>query len=68
MVGLNRREWHVFTRLERGSDLRYIGSLWASDEITARFYAKNLYDEMKWFEMMIVPKDYQVYVSGPRAI
>lgn len=67
MVGKRLQEWDVFTRLERGDDLKFIGSLWAVDEDMAKYYATSLYDERNWFEMKLVPKNTWVPVMGPRA-
>jgi len=51
------RTYDVFTRLERGKRLQHIGYVDALDEELARVYAWKTYDEKKWFEMCIVPRD-----------
>jgi 1,2-phenylacetyl-CoA epoxidase PaaB subunit len=49
--------YEVFARKDRGDALRHIGAINAPDDDLARVYAYNTYDEEKWFDMWIVPRD-----------
>ena len=49
--------YEVFARKSRGEPLRHIGNLNAPDDALARVYAYSKYDEEKWFDMWIVPRD-----------
>lgn len=67
--------YEVFARKSRGEPLRHIGNLNAPDDELARVYAFNTYDEEKWFDMYVTPRDRFVEVfnrldaadSGERA-
>ncbi|HEX2167706.1 MAG TPA: hypothetical protein VHG09_10785 [Longimicrobiales bacterium] len=49
--------YEIFARKSRGEPLRHIGNLNAPDDELAKVYAFNTYDEEKWFDMYIVPRD-----------
>jgi 1,2-phenylacetyl-CoA epoxidase PaaB subunit len=49
--------FEVFARKSRGEALRHIGNLNAPDVELARVYAFNTYDEERWFDMYVVPRD-----------
>ena len=49
--------YEVFARKTRGEPLRHIGNLNAPDDELARVYSFNTYDEEKWFDMYVVPRD-----------
>lgn len=49
--------YEVFARKSRGEPLRHIGSLNAPDDALARVYAFSTYDEEKWFDMFVTPRD-----------
>ena len=49
--------YEVFARKTRGEPLRHIGNLNAPDDALARVYAYQTYDEDRWFDMWIVPRD-----------
>jgi 1,2-phenylacetyl-CoA epoxidase PaaB subunit len=49
--------YEVFARKARGEALRHIGNLNAPDDALAGIYAYNTYDEEKWFDMYVVPRD-----------
>lgn len=49
--------YEVFARKERGERLRSIGNLNAPDDELARIYAYQTYDEERWFDMWVVPRD-----------
>ena len=49
--------YEVFARKTRGEPLRHIGNLNAPDDTLAGVYAYQTYDEEKWFDMWVVPRD-----------
>jgi 1,2-phenylacetyl-CoA epoxidase PaaB subunit len=50
--------YEVFARKSRGEALRHIGNLNAPDPELARVYAYKTYDEEKWFDMWVVPREH----------
>ncbi|MBU8908224.1 hypothetical protein [Desertibacillus haloalkaliphilus] len=52
-----KSEYYVFTRIKRGDDLLFIGSVDADSDNLAKVYANYTYDEEDWFEMFVVKKD-----------
>ncbi len=62
--------YEVFARKERGEPLRHIGYIDAMDDALARVYAWKTYDEERWFEMCVVPRNSIIPVNrsdGPFA-
>jgi 1,2-phenylacetyl-CoA epoxidase PaaB subunit len=49
--------YEVFARKSRGEPLKHIGNLNAPDAELAKVYAFNTYDEERWFDMYVVPRD-----------
>ncbi|MGH7471561.1 MAG: phenylacetic acid degradation PaaB family protein [Longimicrobiales bacterium] len=49
--------YEVFARKTRGEALRHIGNVTAPDDDLAKVYAFNTYDEEKWFDMWVAPRD-----------
>ena len=49
--------YEIFARKTRGEPLRHIGNLNAPDDELAKVYAFNTYDEEKWFDMYVAPRD-----------
>ncbi|HEX7117773.1 MAG TPA: hypothetical protein VF212_03250 [Longimicrobiales bacterium] len=49
--------YEVFARKTRGEPLRHIGWLTAPDDDLARVYAYQMYDEERWFDMWVAPRD-----------
>jgi 1,2-phenylacetyl-CoA epoxidase PaaB subunit len=49
--------YEVFARKSRGEALRHVGNLNAPDDELAGIYAYNKYDEERWFDMWVVPRD-----------
>lgn len=47
----------VLARKKREDSLRHIGSVHASDPELAKVYAWKTYDEERWFEMVVAPRD-----------
>lgn len=56
------RVYEVFARKHRGEPLHHIGSLNAPDDDLATVYAFQTYDEEKWFDMWVVPRDRMIEV------
>lgn len=54
--------YEVLARKARGEPLRVIGNLNAPDDDLAKVYAYQTYDEEKWFDMWVVPRDRMVEV------
>ena len=50
-------EYEVFARKARIEPLRLIGSVVAPDDDLAAAYARATYDEERWIEMAVVPKE-----------
>ncbi len=60
----NRREalnetrvWQVYARRKYEEPLHEIGNVMADDVELARVYARSIYDEFSWVEMVIIPRD-----------
>ena len=51
------RVWHVYARRKYEEPLHEIGNLMADDVELAKVYARSIYDEFSWVEMVIVPRD-----------
>ena len=49
--------YEVFARKSRGEPLKHIGNLNAPDVELAKVYAFNTYDEERWFDMYVAPRD-----------
>lgn len=54
--------WMVFARRTYEEPLRQVGTVEADDAELARVYARSIYDEFAWIEMMIVPRDAAITV------
>lgn len=48
--------WHVFARRKYDEPLHEIGNIMADDVELAKVYARSIYDEFSWIEMVIVPR------------
>jgi 1,2-phenylacetyl-CoA epoxidase PaaB subunit len=51
------REYIVFARKLRAEPLRLVGSVVAPDDDLAAAYARATYDEERWVEMAIAPRE-----------
>lgn len=49
--------WLVLARRSYEEALRQVGTVEADDAELARVYARSIYDEFAWIEMVIVPRD-----------
>ncbi len=61
------KEYEVFARKQRVEPLRLIGSVVAPDDDLAAAYARATYDEERWIEMAIVPKEAFMTLWAPGA-
>lgn len=59
------QEYEVLARKERRDSLRIIGSVVAPDVDLAAAYARATYDEERWIEMAIVPRQSLLTLWGP---
>lgn len=64
----SRSVYEVFARKSRGEPLRHIGTVSAPDDELARVYAFSTYDEEKWFDMFVTPRDRLVEVFNRREV
>ena len=58
------RVWQVFARRKYEEPLYEIGNVMADDEELAKVYARSIYDEFSWIEMVLMPRDSIVTVIG----
>lgn len=59
------REYEVFARKTREEALRLVGSVVAPDGDLAAAYARATYDEERWIEMAIVPREAITFLWAP---
>jgi len=52
----------VLARREYENPLHQVGTVEADDPELARVYARSIYDEFAWIEMVVVPRDTMVTV------
>ena len=48
--------WHVYARRKYNEPLSEIGNVMADDVELAKVYARSIYDEFSWIEMVLVPR------------
>lgn len=53
----DERVYEVFARKDRADRFEHVGTVTAPNEELARVYAWQTYDEAKWFEMAVAPRD-----------
>ena len=49
--------WQVYARRKYNEPLHEIGNVMADDVELAKVYARSIYDEFTWIEMVIVPRE-----------
>jgi len=49
--------WQVYARRKYDEPLHEIGNVMADDVELAKVYARSIYDEFSWVEMVIVPRE-----------
>jgi hypothetical protein len=57
--------WDVFARHEDTGPVRHVGTVRAVDHKDAGVFAYSLYDEYKWKEMFVAPRDQMVHLIRP---
>jgi hypothetical protein len=54
---LNEKQvWQVYARRKYDEPLHEIGNVMADDVELAKIYARSIYDEFTWIEMVIIPR------------
>jgi hypothetical protein len=56
------RVWLVYARRKYDEPLHEIGNVMADDIELAKVYARSIYDEFAWVEMVLIPRDSVVTV------
>lgn len=51
------RLYEIFARQKREDRFEHVGAIQAPSAALARVYAWQTYDEAKWFEMIVAPRD-----------
>jgi len=49
--------WQVYARRKYEEPLHEIGNVMADDVELAKVYARSIYDEFSWIEMVLVPRE-----------
>ena len=49
--------WQVYARRTYEEPVHEIGNVMADDVELAQVYARSIYDEFSWVEMVIIPRD-----------
>lgn len=57
--------YEVFARRKYEDSLTHIGNVTAPDDELAAVYARSIYDEWTWLEMIIVPRQSLITVIEP---
>lgn len=56
------RVWQVYARRKYEEPLYEIGNVMADDVELAKVYARSIYDEFSWIEMVLIPRETMVTV------
>ena len=51
------RVWQVYARRKYDEPLHEIGNVMADDVELAKVYARSIYDEFSWIEMVLIPRE-----------
>ncbi len=49
--------WQVYARRKFEEPLHEVGNVMADDVELAKVYARTIFDEFSWVEMVIIPRD-----------
>jgi 1,2-phenylacetyl-CoA epoxidase PaaB subunit len=49
--------WQVYARRKYDEPLHEVGNVMADDVELAKVYARSIYDEFSWVEMVLVPRE-----------
>jgi Phenylacetic acid degradation B len=60
-----REYYEVFARRKSGEPLQHIGTVGASEPDDAEVFAIKLYDQWRWTEMFVAPRQSLVEVVRP---
>jgi 1,2-phenylacetyl-CoA epoxidase PaaB subunit len=60
-----RKVWLVFARRKYDEPIYQVGTVTAEAEEMAAVYARSIYDEHPWIEMMVVPREATRSVIAP---
>lgn len=60
-----KKIYEVFARRKYEDSLAHIGNVTAPDDELAAVYARSIYDEWTWLEMVIVPRQSLITVIEP---
>ncbi len=60
-----RRVWLVFARRKYDESIYQVGTVTADGEEMAAVYARSIYDEHPWIEMLVVPREASRRVIAP---
>jgi 1,2-phenylacetyl-CoA epoxidase PaaB subunit len=58
----DRTMWEVFARRKFEEPLHHIGTVAADDPSLAEVYARTIFNEFTWVEMVLYPRDSSVSV------
>ena len=61
---VKRNVYEVFAQIEPGGPISHIGNLNAPGIELAKTYARRIYDEERWSEMWVVPRE-SIAVAHP---
>jgi 1,2-phenylacetyl-CoA epoxidase PaaB subunit len=61
----DNRIYEVFARRKYEDSLSHIGNVTAPDDELAAVYARSIYDEWTWLELVIVPRQALITVIEP---
>jgi 1,2-phenylacetyl-CoA epoxidase PaaB subunit len=61
---VKRHVYEVFAQIEPGGPISHIGNLNAPGVELATVYARRIYDEERWSEMWVVPRE-EIVVAHP---
>jgi hypothetical protein len=66
-IEIDDRVFEVFARKDRADRFEHVGTVQAPTAELARVYAWQTYDEQKWFEMAVAPREAFVGVNREEA-
>lgn len=59
------RLWEVYARRQYEEPLHQVGTVAADDPDLGIVYARSIFNEFPWIEMVLVPRDKVIHVIGP---
>lgn len=65
MAASERDDYDVFARRANGQPLHQVGTVSAASRADAAVFARTLYDEWNWQEMLVAPRTSLVRVIRP---